>query len=240
MTANPQTNVSETTTVRRAVITMWLVLIGAAATLIPAPAHGVPVHAAAPGAGTVRLGSVMEWGCSYFAAGKDATGREVVITAGHCAPRRLGAAAYFDNARGGHLVAQHYVPGGLDYAAIRLDRGSRVLPPLPVAHPPRPGATVCKLGRMTGRTCGTVTRVGADTFTVAGMRMLLGDSGSPALNAAGHVVGLVSSGDHQALGAGAEMKFLGAMTGVSAPVPVIFARTDKVARELHATIGLRQ
>ncbi len=204
-----------------------------------APAAAAPVYTSAPG--MVRL-ALVDPGCSFGIGGRDGTGSDIIVTAGHCAGgAHLGAPAYFDlrNRPSGRLVAQEFVPGGLDFAAIRLDRGSRVSTSI-VAAPPPPNSRVCKIGRMSGRTCGRVTRVTGSTIHISGMRVVWGDSGGPLFDSGGHVVGVASSADIDTSGAAAlpaYLQFGGSMIGVSAPVPAVFARADRIVERLRRAIG---
>ncbi|WP_138918088.1 trypsin-like peptidase domain-containing protein [Gordonia effusa] len=203
-------------------------------------AHAGPV-AATSAASAVRLAAI-EYGCSIGFGGHDASGAPVVVTAGHCAAGvPLGTAAWFDllPAPSGRLVAQKSIPGGIDYAAIRLDHGS-IVPLTQVTPPPTPGSRVCKVGRVSGKTCGTVTLVTEAAIHVQGMRVVFGDSGGGLYDTAGHVVGITSGALTSALPRNtlaAALMFGGSMLGLTSPVPAIFSRADQITRALHHAIG---
>lgn len=223
------------TVARRAAATLFAAT--AVASAYPAGASAVPTPVASTG-GMVRLDAI-ELGCSIGFGGHDRTGSAVIVTAGHCAPStpRIGIPAFLgqDMRADGYLVA-HSPLEVLDYSAIRLRPGIAVNVG-PIGTPKRIGQRVCKVGRTSGRTCGRISAITRSTITVAGIRVLWGDSGGALKDTAGRTIGIVSRG--QGTGLQAHLDVLGGITGLREPIPTIFPRADVIASRLSTQIGFR-
>ena len=117
-----------------------------------------------------------------------------VITAGHCfrdttdhadAIGRPVWGSYDKRRPIGTLVAASSGPDSThpdrsDWAVIRLyrDVGMKVWSHRALSVPPAPGTKVCKKGRVTGITCGTVISADRDVVHIRNMQIIWGDSGS--------------------------------------------------------------
>ncbi|GGM47505.1 hypothetical protein GCM10012275_18250 [Longimycelium tulufanense] len=196
---------------------------GTAVRAVPTPAHGpaapkavVPFLRAGEGISTSRDGRSARCTAGFVLRGRD--GGTAMLTAGHCgrpgepvfsqAGRQVGE---FDR-----IVSDDLASGGQgdDYAVIRLrgrarpevddHRGGRVW--VSGAVEPVVGMPVCKAGRTTGWTCGTVTEtaVRVRSRPIGGEPRLLqvfmhdacaeaGDSGGPVLSGT-RAVGVVHGG----------------------------------------------
>lgn len=195
-------------------------LVAPVAAAQPVPARTVPVS------DVVRTAAV-EWGCTVTARGTVPSPNSTspggprvpaVLTAGHCfgsvarGQARVGSPvwgpwAYLSPV--GRLAASS-VPKTLtstnrtddpDYAVVVLDPGVGTAgPAAPLGAAPAPGAAICKQGRVTARTCGRVVSASADGgFFVARVDGFYGDSGSPAYDSAGRLVGMLSRIDAKLL-----------------------------------------
>lgn len=189
----------------------------------PASASPPPVIRAGD---MIRL-ALVEFGCT---TGLTFTHTKEVVTAAHCAPTPHGFAYRdFSPTPIGRIVN---IRKDLDFAAIEVHGP---VADTPVAPPPAVGTEICKIGRMTGRTCGPVTKV-TDTEVWATLRLLPGDSGGRG------VVAVQQDGHTQQVAVGIVSKTLtpqGVSTVLFAsllgrPVSVVFMRADRIKQAMGA------
>lgn len=142
---------------------------------------------------------------SGFAAQGD-DGSYYLMTSGHCDAHDGSVWTYGDNVPLGPITQSEHDGDARDAAIIRLDPGvgaptghvggRYVVRDVLSASQIQVGMPLCKIGAVTGETCGTVKDVAGDVVE-AGVYSLNGDSGSPGFvkNPDGTVsaVGLLSS-----------------------------------------------
>lgn len=126
--------------------------------------------------------------CTAGFAAQGADGGYYLLTSGHCDEHDGAQWTYGSGSPLGRVAASEVEGDQLDAAIIRLDPG--VGPPAgalggryPVsgaldATQLRPGMTMCKIGAVTGETCGVITDVDGN-LVEASVFSLAGDSGSP-------------------------------------------------------------
>ncbi|QGU03958.1 S1 family peptidase [Corynebacterium comes] len=148
------------------------------------------------GPGTpIYLGDSMM--CTLGAAGTDAQGRKVAITAGHCGQPgdQVWSADSWQVGPTGTVVASNQL---YDYSVIELGSNAEVTRSYngvtvnSVGGPVAPGDILCKQGVATGNTCGNVWSVDEE-LQVSQVCAMVGDSGAPVL-AGDRMVGMVSGG----------------------------------------------
>jgi hypothetical protein len=184
-----------------------LALIGAsvtAATMVASTALADPdlVSRPTPGMHVVHGSG----GCTAAFAAQDDDGSYYLLTSGHCDPHDGSAWTYGADRPLGEITASEKVGDTKDAAIIRLDPGVGA-PTGDVGnrYPVRDvlslqqiqvGMPFCKIGAVTGETCGTVKGKKGDVIE-ASVYSLNGDSGSPGFvkNADGTVsaVGILMS-----------------------------------------------
>lgn len=210
-------------------------------TLMLAPsAHATPKDAVTAGT-MIRISTLpggFEYGCTVGFTGHDRHGQAIAVTAGHCAPDHPSVPAFFDfsTVPAGTLIAVSPL-NGLDFAAVRLQHGISAATSI-LAAPPRVGTIVCKVGRVSGRTCGPITAVSPTTVTAL-IRVVWGDSGGALIDADGRTIAITSHAAiaHQATDpAPAMQQFARSMLG-GPTTPTVFVRTDAIATQLQ-TLGL--
>lgn len=183
-------------------------------------------NAVAPGQ-DVRLAKI-EWGCTVGFTGHDPLGKPIAVTAGHCAgDSYVGGDAYTSSTSTpiGRTIAATGL-NALDFAVIALTGGPVADTPIGVPGPT--GEQVCKVGRMTGRTCGPLVAVTASEV-VAKLAVFPGDSGSPLLDRRGRVIGILSHTDEHATPAQTWSAALGRQ-----PQLVTFPRADRIVDVMRA------
>lgn len=135
--------------------------------------------------------------CTLTAAGYDAQGHKIGITAGHCGePGDVVASA--DSWQAGPTGTVAYKDETLDYSVIEFGSNAEVtrsyngVTAYKFGGDVKPGDITCKRGVASGTTCGI-------TYTVTEMLQfnqvcaMVGDSGAPVFNR-GRIVGVVSGG----------------------------------------------
>ncbi|MEX3505656.1 S1 family peptidase [Corynebacterium sp. LK2510] len=190
-------------------------------------------HTSVYGPGTpVYVGDNM---CTVAAAGHDAEGRKVALTAGHCG----GPGANVTSADTPEVGASGTVvtaDPALDYAVIELGSNaevSRSYNGVTVndigGAPRRPGEVVCKDGVASGHTCG-VTLHDWGTENIAHVCAMPGDSGAP-LVVGDRMVGIVAGGIVPAA------QNLPCYSPLQGPIhgPTRSARMDSVLNSLNAS-----
>lgn len=191
---------------------------------VTAPASAAPATLS-PGS-MVRL-ALGEFGCTIGITGTDHAGHPFAVTAGHCAPG-IGARAY-PGLSLDPVGTVRAVTGllDLDYALIGI---TGTVPETRVASPHKVGDRVCKTGRMTGITCGTITAITA-VDVVARIKAFPGDSGGPLRDRAGRVIGITSRANVPLDTPPAKaLAYWG--RGLADPVEVRFVRADRIAARL--------
>lgn len=128
----------------------------------------------------------MKCTASFAARGDD--GSYYLITSGHCDPGDGSAWTYGQGVPLGTITASEHDGGNADAAIIRLDPsigvpagdiGGRPVHGVYGSDEVKVGVPFCKLGAVTGETCGVVTSVHDDGVIEASVFSLNGDSGSP-------------------------------------------------------------
>ena len=123
---------------------------------------------------------------SFAAHGDD--GSYYFLTSGHCDARDGSGWTYGPNVPLGTITASENEGGNKDAAIIRLDPsigaptgdiGGRPVHGVYASDEIKVGVPLCKLGAVTGETCGAVTSVHDDGVIEASVFSLNGDSGSP-------------------------------------------------------------
>lgn len=135
--------------------------------------------------------------CTLTAAGYDAEGRKVGITAGHCGNPgdSVSSADSWQVGPTGTIVAKDEY---LDYSVIELGANAEVsrsyngVTVNEIAGPTKPGDVACKAGVATGTTCGATLSANHD-IQIAQVCAMVGDSGAP-LFRDGRLVGAVTGG----------------------------------------------
>ncbi|MBZ8176928.1 serine protease [Corynebacterium sp. 3HC-13] len=135
--------------------------------------------------------------CTLTAAGYDAQGRMIGITAGHCGNQgdSVSSADSWRVGPTGTVVASN---PGADYSLIQFHDNAEVtrsyngLTVNTVGGAPRPGEQVCKTGVATGTTCGITLNTDSDVLLTQVCAMQ-GDSGAPVWQG-DRLVGWVSGG----------------------------------------------
>lgn len=172
--------------------------------------------------------------CTTTAAGYDAAGNAVAVTAGHC-----GVAG--DEVRSaddpeGTVIGTFQRSGAVDNGIILLNANARLTSSYNAAvlsslggPLPGEGSQVCKTGIATGTTCGPLVLTTGSGFAMH-VCSSHGDSGAP-VYAGGRLVGLLSGG------------FAGVpscRTPLQGPVhsPVMAVTWDAVAAEMNAAGGV--
>lgn len=166
----------------------WLRGLGmAGATAMAATAFATPALAAAPPTPGIALHRE-NGGCTSGFAAQGNDGNYYLMTSGHCDAHDGSRWTYGDRTPLGTIAASENEGGQRDAAIIRLDP-SVGAPAGAVAgrYPVRDvlslndikvGMPFCKVGAVTGETCGTITDVNGDVVE-ASVFSLNGDSGSP-------------------------------------------------------------
>ncbi|BAX94577.1 hypothetical protein MSG_04462 [Mycobacterium shigaense] len=163
-------------------------LLCAAATFMAVFANTAVADAAAPrpAPGMRVQDENMKCTASFAARGDD--GSYYFITSGHCDPRDGSAWTYAQGVPLGTITASENEGGNIDAAIIRLDPsigvpaadiGGRPVYGVYASDDIKVGMPFCKLGAVTGETCGVVTSVHDDGVVEASVFSLDGDSGSP-------------------------------------------------------------
>jgi hypothetical protein len=161
---------------------------------VPAAAEDIrPTVLVGPSTPLIVGGAV----CTATAAGYDAAGNAVAVTAGHCgAP---GDEVRSADDPEGTVVGTFQRRGAVDNGVILLNGNAQVTSAynaavLHSAGGPLPGAgaQVCKTGIATGTSCGPVVVTGSPGFAMH-VCSSHGDSGAP-VYAGGRLVGLLSGG----------------------------------------------
>jgi hypothetical protein len=168
---------------------VWIAITAAALVATTAPAH-----AGAPPTPGIKIYDETSFCTSAFTAeGNDGT--YYLMTSGHCDAHDGSTWTYGDDhAPLGKITAGEYeeTPEGSqikDAALIRLESGVGV-PSGDIAgkYPVQDalslsqikiGAQMCKVGAVTGETCGPITNIEGTTVVEANLRCRGGDSGSP-------------------------------------------------------------
>ena len=123
---------------------------------------------------------------SFAARGDD--GSYYFLTSGHCDAHNGAGWTYGPNIPLGTITASENEGGNRDAAIIRLDPsigmptgdiGGRPVHGVYSSDEIKVGVPLCKLGAVTGETCGAVTSVHDDGVIEASVFSLNGDSGSP-------------------------------------------------------------
>lgn len=135
--------------------------------------------------------------CTLGAAGTDAQGRKVGITAGHCGQPgdKVWSADSWQVGPTGTVVASNQLH---DYSVIELGADAAIsrtyngVTVNSVGGPVAPGDILCKQGVATGHTCGNVWAAD-DQVQISQLCAMVGDSGAPVL-AGDRLVGMVSGG----------------------------------------------
>ena len=135
--------------------------------------------------------------CTLGAAGTDAQGRKVGITAGHCGQPgdKVWSADSWQVGPTGTVVASNQLH---DYSVIELGADAQIsrtyngVTVNSVGGPVAPGDILCKQGVATGHTCGNVWAAD-DQVQISQLCAMVGDSGAPVL-AGDRLVGMVSGG----------------------------------------------
>lgn len=135
--------------------------------------------------------------CTLGAAGTDAQGRKVGITAGHCGQPgdQVWSADSWQVGPTGTVVASNQL---YDYSVIELGSNAQVTRSYngvtvnSVGGPVAPGDVLCKQGVATGTTCGNVWSADQE-LQISQVCAMVGDSGAPVM-AGDRMVGMVSGG----------------------------------------------
>lgn len=234
---------------RTAALVVVAVVIAVLGSAVPASAAPAAPHPALGQGDTVRLAPV-EYGCTVGFNAADARGRSVAITAGHCDPQVTSAHPVYPRpAYPGYLPGavgqltrsvfrQLCAPGTphascpiLDYAAIALPGPARHTP---VAAPGQVRSRVCKLGRITGLTCGHIVAV-TPTEVVAEVVGFPGDSGSALLDPQSRTIAVLS----RVLDDGTQRPDLASAVtawgkGLAGQALIVFTRADVILKDLAA------
>ncbi|WP_108637925.1 S1 family peptidase [Mycobacterium rhizamassiliense] len=163
-------------------------LIGAVAMPVTVFVSIAPADAASPrpAPGMRVQDENMKCTASFAARGDD--GDYYFITSGHCDPRDGSGWTYAQGVPLGTITASENEGGNIDAAIIRLDPsigvpagdiGGRPVHGVYASEDIKVGVPFCKLGSVTGETCGGVTKVRDDGVIEASVFSLNGDSGSP-------------------------------------------------------------
>lgn len=160
-------------------------IVGAVVIAVTALAN--PVRAAPGVAPGVRVYAENSSCTAGFAAQGD-DGSYYLMTSGHCDPHDGSVWSYGGDVPLGRITASEQEDGARDAAIIHLDPsvgaptghvgGRYVVRDVLSAKQIQPGMPFCKIGAVTGETCGVVKGVAGD-IVEAGVYSLNGDSGSP-------------------------------------------------------------
>jgi hypothetical protein len=205
-----------------AVLAVGAVFFGLGGGLVdPGVAHAAGPAVIGGGSGIVIDGQSE---CTLTTIGRDAAGRLVGITAGHCGNAGARVVAEGDPSRGqiGRFVYSNHA---LDYAVIAFDP-TRITPVSRVGGlaihqigaPSRFGQIVCKEGRTTANTCGVTwgPLFGTVNQTWTQLCVIEGDSGAPVVQGT-TLVGMVN-----------------AYLGFACLGPEVGTNMDAVLRDLNA------
>lgn len=175
--------------------------------------------------------------CTVTAAGVDADGRKVAITAGHCGA--VGSAVESADSPSigpsGTVVA---VGKNADYSVIELGSNAQVTRSYNGVEVTElggktltPGEFACKAGIGTGTTCGTTWNT-ASTIATTQICAGRGDSGAPVM-VGGRAVGLVDGGAWPT-------PWLACQTPLQGPLhmPTVTTNMDSVLSEINASNGV--
>lgn len=186
-----------------------------------------------PGSTTIRLSDYplgFEYGCTATAGNS-----EYIMTASHCGRNKggkadIGQKAYInaDTTPIGTVVRTSTLDD-LDYSLIKLNKPAIITSTPKVADRStiKVGDRLCKRGRISGITCGPVTRI-TDKAIFAKVRVVQGDSGGPAFTEDGKIAGLTSRMAAKTVDGQSVLMMLGSITGATAPMETEFKRFDKI------------
>lgn len=213
-------------------------------------AVGLSAHAATASAtttlspGSMIRGAFVEWGCTISAVGTLPDGSKAAMTAGHCfgdTDTKQGywnATAYGNYLNTAKLGTVQYTSwtgidtGKADYAIIKLFPGVHINGLGHTEGSAKLGDSVCKQGRVTGRTCGKVTSVNAQSVE-ATPYVIVGDSGSPLYGSDGKLIGQLSRMRPDGV-----WKPFGIPLPIQQPgKPVVYENTTRLLAEAKATTG---
>ncbi|MGB9306767.1 MAG: S1 family peptidase [Mycobacterium sp.] len=157
----------------------------AAAAFMATTGFASPALAAAPPAPGIQVKD-QAWKCTAGFAAQGDDGSYYLFTSGHCNHPEGSPWTYAQGVPLGRITASEEQADRLDVAIIRLDPGVGV-PASDVSGMPvrdvldvnqiQVGTPLCKLGAITGETCGTVTSTDGELL-VASVPAKPGDSGS--------------------------------------------------------------
>ncbi|KGF21925.1 S1 family peptidase [Corynebacterium tuscaniense] len=201
-----------------------------------------PAARAAVGRGTSLYGPgtpiyVGQFGmCTVTAAGWDAAGRKIALTAGHCGNvgELVAAADSLEAGYSGRIVRKN---GALDYAVIELGPNAEVTGSYngttirSLGGWAKTGDTLCKNGYATGVTCGVVW-ASEPARHVTQVCAMAGDSGAP-VYAGDRLVGMINGGMlPQPVNLSCHTPLQGGLHA-----PTVSRNIDAVMRDLNAAPG---
>lgn len=168
--------------------------------------------------------------CTLTAAGTDAQGRKVGITAGHCGNvgDPVSSADSWQVGPTGTLVTKNTY---LDYSVIEFGSKAEVtrsyngVTAYGVGGAAQPGEVACKRGVATGTTCGMTFQHGKE-ISVNQVCAMVGDSGAPVFRG-GRIVGSVSRGLFPGLPS-CRTPWQGALHN-----PTVVSNTDAIVADLN-------
>ncbi|BAX94571.1 S1 family peptidase [Mycobacterium shigaense] len=181
------------------------------ALVMAALAHPATAAAAAPPAPGIQVSDeILKCTAGFAATGND--GGYYMLTSGHCDSHRDSLWKYEENVPLGKISASEEEGDRKDAAAIRLDRGvgrpvgdvgGRRVRDVWGAAQIQPGTPFCKLGAITGETCGAIKNIDGEVVE-ASVYALNGDSGSAGfvknddgtVSAVGILMGSLTSDDN--------------------------------------------
>lgn len=173
--------------------------------------------------------------CTLTAAGYDAAGRKVGITAGHCGKpgTPVTSADSPEVGRSGTVVRSN---PDLDYAVIVFGNNAEVTRAYngiqlnSLGGAIAPASTLCKRGVATGDSCG-ITWISQPGYTINQVCARPGDSGAPVMQD-GRLVGMVNGGV-------LPYDELACNTPLQGPIfmPTVSFTTDETLADLNATGG---
>lgn len=173
--------------------------------------------------------------CTLTAAGTDAEGRKVGITAGHCGNvgDPVSSADSWQVGPTGTVVAKN---ANLDYSLIEFGSQAEVtrsyngVTAQGIGGTTQPGDITCKSGVATGRTCG-MTFQHSQKITINQVCAMVGDSGAPVFHN-GRIVGSVSRGLLPGLPS-CRTPWQGALHN-----PTVVSNTDAIIADLNRREGV--